>query len=144
MGTHRTPNVEPGATFFRTSGRPAAVSRKAGEMILARLRTKPLPRTEPQFRTLYDIAAVVGDRTSAGAVLDQWQKSLDKATPEYVYCRANLFTRLEAYGVGLWWAELGLGMKLNDADRKAMEVIRDRCRRDLKMPELLPPPQKAE
>lgn len=123
---------------------PGAISRKAGEMILARLRTNPPPRTEPQFRALYDIAAVAGDQTSAMTVLDQWQKALDKPTPEYVYCRANLFTRLEAYGNGLWWAEYGLAMKLNDADRKALVVIRDRCRRELKMPELLPPPRKAE
>jgi hypothetical protein len=123
---------------------PAAVSRKAGEMILARLRTKPPPRTEPQFRALYDIAAVAGDQTSAGAVLDEWQKSLDKPTPEYVYCRANFYTRMEAYGVGLWWAEFALGMKLNDSDRAAMLILRDRCRRELKMPELLPPPRKAE
>lgn len=124
---------------------PVTLSLKTGDLIQLRLRTNPPPRTEVQFRALYDIAAVGGAQPAAGEVLDRWMRTLTKPTPQYVYCKASYFTRLESFAVALWWAEMGLGMMTpNDPDRKATEVIRDRCRRELKMPELLPPPRKAE
>jgi hypothetical protein len=35
-------------------------------------------------------------------------------------------------------------MKLTDSDRASLVTLRDRCRRELKLPEQLPPPRKAE
>jgi hypothetical protein len=124
-------------------GRPDLLTRVA-ELVSRRMRTDPPPRTEEQFRVLTLHANQTATPDLARLVLGRWVQAFPKPNKDYYVYRAVAEVRGEAFGPALRAAEHALTLKLAPEERQAMVGFRDRCRAQLKLPELLPPPRKAD
>jgi hypothetical protein len=132
-----------GRPFGPDRGRPDLLT-KVAEIVTRRLKTDPPPKTEEQFRVLALHANQTAAPDLARAVLARWVQTFPNPNKDYYVYRAVAEVRGEAFGPALKAAEQALALKLAPEERQAVVGLRDRCRAQLKLPELLPPPRKAE
>lgn len=122
------------------------LKRKVNDLIARRLAMDP-PPDDADFRDLaiwsYN-ATVGGDYTFARQVVERWGKTIPKPGKDYHLRRALAEAKNEAYGPALNAIERVPLKELSAEQRADLIRLRDRCRTQLRLPELLPPPRVAE